>query len=117
METIKYYTITNAYDLNVRINVYENGIMKFYNIVRMDSVSDCENILRSFGYEKRCECNITGTMDVDGARDVIDNALNRGYATTDDIKSIAKSLNIEEDIFSNRLTVDNLFDNNTVTIK
>lgn len=56
-------------------------------------------------------------MNMDKARDVIDNALNRGYATTDDIKNIARSLNIEEDIFSDELTTDNLFDNNIVTIK
>ena len=112
----KYYTIENAYDMNEKITVYENGIMKFYTIVRVDSVQDCEKILDSLGYSKRYHCSTVATMDTENAKEVINNALNRGYATSDDIRRIAKSLNIDDDIFSDEITSDNLFDNN-MTIK
>ena len=49
---IKQFTVESAYDNNVSITLFEDGVEKGYEIVSLHSLDDCKKFLKMFGYNQ-----------------------------------------------------------------
>ena len=49
---MKQFVVESAYDNNVSITLFEDGVEKGYQIVSLYSLDDCKKILNMFGYNQ-----------------------------------------------------------------
>ena len=49
---IKQFIVDSAYDNNVSITLFEDGVKKGYQIISLHSLYDCKKFLKMFGYNQ-----------------------------------------------------------------
>lgn len=79
---IKQFTVDPAYDNNVSITLFENGVKKNYQIISLNSLNDCKSFLKMFGYTQaydveKCKEKLKDTeADYINAKKELEKAIN-----------------------------------------